>query len=84
MEIPIYEWKDRLSLPMKVGTLQTTGYAYFAVGCGYKVYTWPFGTVGGLAPKDHAFGADFPTGFEGVWVSPTQSTGVLVSGKPNH
>ena len=84
MELPIYERKDRVPIPPKAAKVQTTACAYCAVGCGYKVYTWPLGTEGGPAAKDNAFGANFPTGLEGVWVSPNQYTVVAVGGKPHH
>lgn len=84
MELPIYERKDRVPLPPKTAKVQTTGCAYCAVGCGYKVYTWPVGTEGGPGAKENALGADFPTGFEGVWVGPNQYTVVSVGGKPHH
>ena len=84
MELPIYERKDRVPLPPKDARVQTTACAYCAVGCGYKVYTWPVGAEGGPTAMENAFGADFPTGFEGVWVSPNQYTVVSVGGKPHH
>jgi arsenite oxidase large subunit len=64
--------------------VQTTACAYCAVGCGYKVYTWPVGAEGGPTAKENVFGADFPAGFESVWVSPNQYTTVLIGGKPHH
>ena len=84
MELPLYERKDRAPLPPKGANVQTTGCAYCAVGCGYKVYTWPVGEEGGPTAKENAFGVDFPTGFESAWVSPNQHTIVSVSGKPHH
>ena len=84
MELPIYERKDKVPLPPKDARVQTTACAYCAVGCGYKVFTWPVGTEGGLDAKANAFGANFPTGFEGVWVSPNQCTIVMIDGKPHH
>lgn len=84
MELPLYERRDRVPLPPKGATVRTTGCAYCAVGCGYKVFTWPVGTEGGPAAKDNAFGENFPTGFEGVWVGPNQHTVVSVGGKPHH
>jgi len=84
VELPIYERTDRVPLPPKDARVQTTACAYCAVGCGYKVYTWPVGTEGGPTAKENAFGADFPTGFEGFWVSPNQHNIVLVGGKPHY
>jgi len=84
MELPLYDRTDRVPLPPKGATVRTTGCAYCAVGCGYKVYTWPVGTEGGPAAKENAFAADFPTGIEGVWVSPNQHAVVAVDGKPHH
>ena len=84
MQLPIYEPTDRAPLPPKAATVRTTACAYCVVGCGYKAYTWPVGTEGGPTANDNAFDADFPTGFEGVWVSPNQHTVVSVDGKPHH
>lgn len=84
MELPLYERTDRVPLPPRGATVQTTGCAYCAVGCGYEVYTWPVGTAGGPEAKENAFGENFPTGFEGVWVGPNQHTVVSVGGKPHH
>jgi arsenite oxidase large subunit len=84
MELPLYERQDRVPLPPRDAQMKTTACAYCAVGCGYKVYTWPVGIEGGPGARDNAFGVDFPTGLEGHWVGPNQHTIVLVGGRPHH
>ncbi len=58
---------------------------YCPVACGYKVYTWPVGTQGGVAAADNAFGVDFPTSpLSGNWISENMHNVVLVDGQPTN
>ncbi len=50
--------RDALPIPPVNATVHNTVCQYCTVGCGYKVYTWPVGTQGGLAPNQNAFGVD--------------------------
>lgn len=84
MELPLYQHQDRVPLPPRDARVRSTGCAYCAVGCGYKVYTWPVGAEGGPGAKDNAFDADFPTGKDGIWPGPNQHAVVSVDGKAHH
>lgn len=84
MQPPIDPSDQRVPLPPKDAKVQSTVCAYCAVGCGYKVYTWPTGQQGGPSSDENAFGCDFPQSMEGVWVSPNQHTVVQVDGQPQH
>ncbi|MDZ7708468.1 MAG: arsenate reductase (azurin) large subunit [Trueperaceae bacterium] len=54
----LYDRQDELPIPPKGTEKRNTVCQYCNVGCGYEVYTWPVGTVGGKAPSDNAFGID--------------------------
>ena len=75
---------DHVPLPPADAKVQATACSYCAVGCGYKVYTWPVGTEGGPKANANAFDATFPTAATDVWVSPNQHSVVQVEGKPHH
>ncbi|MDA4678000.1 hypothetical protein NY593_15480, partial [Enterobacter asburiae] len=49
-------------LPPKDAEVLTTACAYCTVACGYKIYRWPVGKVGGSKAAENALGVDFPTG----------------------
>ncbi|MCL5964843.1 MAG: arsenate reductase (azurin) large subunit [Deinococcota bacterium] len=53
-----YVRRDQLPVPPIGAEVKNTVCQYCTVGCGYKVYTWPVGTQGGLAPNQNAFGVD--------------------------
>ena len=72
-------------IPPTSARLQTTACAYCIVGCGYKVYTWPVGEMGGPSAEDNAFGVDFPVApLSGYWVSPQMHNVVEIDGRPHH
>lgn len=50
--------RDALPVPPISATVQNTVCQYCTVGCGYRVYSWPVGTQGGLAADQNAFGVD--------------------------
>lgn len=56
------------------------------VGCGYRVFKWPEGEDGGLAPGDNAFGADFreQQPVNGPWVPPLAHSVVTDSDGSRH
>ena len=63
--------KVTVPLPPADANVHTTACDYCIVGCGYKVYTWPHGTQGGVTAKENALGVDFPTDeLSGQWLSP--------------
>lgn len=53
-----YERRDQLPIPPRNATVRNTVCQYCNVGCGYKVYTWPVGTQGGLEASQNAFGVN--------------------------
>ena len=69
-------------LPPRDATVHTTCCEYCPVACGYKVYTWPAGTEGGLTADQNALGVDFPTGaLSGKWASQSMHAEVQVDGR---
>ena len=72
-------------IPPTTAKVQTTACAYCIVGCGYKVYTWPVGEMGGPTAGENAFGVDFPVrAMAGYWVSPQMHNEVQIDGEPHH
>ena len=57
----LYRREESVPLPPKNAEAYNTVCQYCTVGCGYKVYIWPEGYVGGLKAGDNAFGIDFTT-----------------------
>ncbi|HEX8703961.1 MAG TPA: arsenate reductase (azurin) large subunit, partial [Myxococcaceae bacterium] len=54
----LYKRRDALPIPPKGARVQNTVCQYCTVGCGYTVYTWPVGSIGGPEPEKNAFGVD--------------------------
>lgn len=50
--------RDALPIPPVSAEVKNTVCQYCTVGCGYKVYTWPVGSQGGLKANQNAFGVD--------------------------
>ncbi len=72
-------------LPPVNAKVQTTACAYCIVACGYKVYTWPVGEMGGPGREENAFGVDYPVPpMSGDWVSPQMHNVVEIEGRPHH
>ncbi|MGK0359858.1 MAG: arsenite oxidase large subunit [Bradymonadia bacterium] len=72
-------------IPPTSAKVQTTACAYCVVGCGYKVYTWPVGEMGGASAEENAFGVNFPVRpMAGYWVSPQMHNEVQIDGEPHH
>ena len=72
-------------LPPADAKVHTTACDYCIVGCGYKVYTWPHGTQGGVTAKENALGVDFPTDeLSGQWLSPNAHSDCVVNGRKHH
>lgn len=72
-------------LPPPDARMKTTACAFCIVACGYKVYTWPVGRMGGPKARENAFGVDFPVAaLSGYWVSPQMHNVVSVDGAPHH
>ena len=72
-------------LPPADAKVHTTACDYCIVGCGYKVYTWPHGTQGGVTAKENALGVDFPTDeLSGQWLSPNAHSDCVVDGRKHH
>ncbi len=85
MSTPYFPPQDKVPLPPADAETLTTCCDYCIVACGYKVYRWPVGKVGGPKADQNAFGVDFPTApLTGRWVSPNQHNVVSVAGKPHH
>lgn len=53
-----YARRDQLPIPPKDAQAHNTVCQYCTVGCGYKVYTWPVGRLGGVKADQNAFGVD--------------------------
>lgn len=72
-------------IPPVGSRVQTTACAYCIVGCGYKVYSWPVGTMGGPRAAENAFGVDFPVApMSGYWISPEMHNIVDSDGERRH
>ena len=75
----------RVPLPPADATVKTTCCEYCPVACGYKVFTWPVGTEGGVAASDNAIGVDFPSpALSGRWISENMHNVVQVNGAPHN
>ena len=55
----LYQREQSIPLPPTGAESYNTVCQYCTVGCGYVVYVWPEGLVGGLRPNENAFGVDF-------------------------
>jgi arsenite oxidase large subunit len=76
---------DMVPLPPPDAEVFTTACDYCVVACGYKVYRWPVGKMGGARAHQNALGMDFPLApLKGGWISPNQHNVVSVNGKPHH
>lgn len=74
-----------IPLPPKDAEILTTACAYCTVACGYKIYRWPVGKVGGAKAAENALGVDFPTGAAmQAWISPSQHNIARHKGRPHH
>ncbi|MBC8515577.1 molybdopterin-dependent oxidoreductase, partial [bacterium] len=75
-------------LPPTDANVHTTACDYCIVACGYKVYTWPVGEMGGAKASENALGVDYPSAghgvFGGKWVGPNQHGLCRVGGKDHH
>lgn len=72
-------------IPPPDAKVQTTACAYCVVACGYKVYTWPVGEMGGPTAAENAFGVDYPVRpMAGYWVSPQMHNTVQIDGEQHH
>ncbi|MDH5752794.1 MAG: arsenate reductase (azurin) large subunit [Deltaproteobacteria bacterium] len=76
--------EDKSVIPPKNADVLTTACDYCIVACGYKVYRWPVGKMGGPKASENAFGVDFPTSALQAWVAPTQHNVVTYNGKKHH
>jgi len=72
-------------IPPTDANVHTIACEYCPVACGYKVYTWPLGSEGGLVAGENALGVDYPVSLlTGKWPSETMHNVVLVGGEPHH
>ena len=80
-DIPV----DEVPIPPADAEVLPTACEYCIVGCGYKVYRWPYHRKGGSAAASNAFGVDFPVGpASGHWVSPNMHNVVRHRGELHH
>ena len=84
MSTPYFHPEDNSVLPPKNAEVITTACDYCIVACGYKVYRWPVGQMGGPKKNQNAFGIDFPVNAFQEWVAPTQHNIVSYKGKHHH
>lgn len=71
----------QVPLPPVGAKTVTTACDYCSVGCGYRVYTWPVGTVGGPDAADNALNVDFPVAvLSGSWISPNMHNVIQIDG----
>ena len=76
-EIPVAQ----VPLPPVGARMVTTACDYCSVGCGYKVYTCPVGTVGGPKAGENALNVDFPVVvLGGSWISPNMHNVIQIDG----
>ncbi len=76
---------DDVPIPPPHAEVLPTGCEYCIVGCGYKVYRWPYHQTGGSDAKQNAFHADFPvSSASGKWVSPNMHNVVRHNGELHH
>lgn len=80
----IDEAADALVIPPSTATVQSTACAFCVVGCGYTVYTWPLGEMGGPKASDNALGMDLPVGPLQPSFTPSMHNIVNVDGRPHH
>ncbi|RMF42971.1 MAG: hypothetical protein D6755_10850, partial [Anaerolineae bacterium] len=69
----VHHGEDRVPIPPADAQTFITVCSYCIVGCGYKVYKWPVGQEGGLAPDQNALGVDLSQQqreLSGHWFSP--------------
>ena len=80
-ELPV----DDVPIPPASAEVLPTACEYCIVGCGYKVYRWPYTNKGGSSADQNAFHADFPvTPASGKWVSPNMHNVVRHNGELHH
>ncbi len=84
MTAPYFIPDDKSIIPPKDADVLTTACDYCIVACGYKVYRWPVGRMGGPKAGQNAFGVNFPLRPFQEWVAPTQHNVVLHKGRPHH
>lgn len=76
---------DDVPVPPADATVLPTACDYCIVGCGYKVYVWPYNRKGGGRADQNALRASFPVApASGKWVSPNMHNVVLRNGEPHH
>lgn len=76
---------DEVPIPPADADVLPTACDYCIVGCGYKVYRWPYNRKGGSKAAENAFGQDFPvTPASGAWVSPNMHNVVRYKGELHH
>ena len=76
---------DEVPIPPADAEVFPTACEYCIVGCGYKVYRWPYRSKGGSKAEENAFHADFPvTPASGKWVSPNMHNVVRHEGELYH
>lgn len=77
---------DRLPIPPKDAKVHNVTCHYCIVGCGYKAYTWPRNTQGGMAADQNALGIDLSQQqpADGQWLAPSNYNIVKQNGKDVH
>lgn len=76
--------QDSIPLPPPDAEVLTTACDYCSVGCGYKVYRWPFNKAGGPKAADNVFDKDYPIDAFGSWISPNQHNVISHDGVLHH
>ncbi len=85
MKIDMLDTQDHVPLPPKDADVLSTACDYCVVACGYKVYRWPVGQLGGVKAEENALNVNFPVKvMSGKWISPNQHNIVSYQGKPHH
>lgn len=76
---------DAVPTPPADADILPTACEYCIVGCGYKVYRWPYHHDGGSKADENAFETDFPAKpLSGKWISPNMHNVVQHNGQPHH
>ncbi len=76
---------DEVPIPPADAEVLPTACEYCIVGCGYKVYRWPYHRQGAAGPDQNTLKEQFPTGpVSGKWVSPNMHNVVPHKGESHH
>ncbi len=78
-------FEDSIPLPPSDAEEISTACDYCSIGCGYRVYRWPVGKMGGPKKNQNALNINFPAaGLSGNWISPAMHNIINHKGIQHH